>query len=93
MRRSLFRRSSPHPAVPPAPFSGRRIGRTRVPLHRRLLIARSALAYWMAVLVLALVTATVVSRLVSRAAAAERRFGSTRLALVARPRLSAQGNG
>ncbi len=83
MRRSPFSRHSRQPplAMPPPP-ERRRVGRSRVPLHRRVLGARSALGYWTAVLVLALATATIVSRLVSRVAAAERRFGSTRPVLV-----------
>lgn len=83
MRRSSSTRSSRRDHIPAqVPYQRRRVGRSRVPLHRRLLTARSALGYWFAVLVLALATATVVSRLASRAAAAERRLGATRPALV-----------
>lgn len=89
MRRSPFRRSA-LPAVAPAPFGERRrVVRTRVPWHRRLVAARTALAYWVAVVLLCLVTGTVVSRLVARAAAAERRFGVTRSVLVTRRALHA----
>ena len=85
MRRSRFNRSSRSSSSAAAPSSfpeTRRVGRSRVPFHRRLLTARSALGYWVAVLVLALGTGTVVSRLVGRAVAAEHRFGPTRVALV-----------
>lgn len=84
MRRSWSIRSfPPGQSAPPIPVERRRIGRSRVPLHRRLLIARTAFAYWFAVLVLALLTGAAVSRLASQAAAAERRLGTTGPALVA----------
>ncbi len=75
----LLRRAEYTPIV----AVGRRtVGRSRVPLHRRLLTARSALGYWMVVLLLALATATIVSRLMHRAAAAEHRFGPLSQVLV-----------
>jgi len=69
------------------PFRGDdrpRVGRSRVPVHRRLLAARSAAAYWAVVALLALATAGLVSRLANRATAAERRWGATRPVLIAK---------
>lgn len=71
---SAERRDAP-PATP-------RVGRSRVPLHRRLLAARSAIPYWVAVAALALSTGAMVARLVQRSAAAERRLGATRQVVV-----------
>ncbi len=90
MRHTLFSRSPRRLGGPQAvPETRRRIGRSRMPLHRRLLAARSSVAYWAAVLLLALTTATVVSRVMDRATAAERRLGPVRRVLVARAPLRA----
>ena len=74
--RGMARAGGRRPDGPP-------VGRSRVPLHRRLLGARSAVPYWMAVGILALITGAVVARLVDRTAAAERRLGATRAVAVA----------
>jgi Flp pilus assembly protein CpaB len=72
-----------HAATPTRPGAGPRVGRSRVPLHRRLLFARRAAAYWALVAILAFATAGTVARATSRAAAAEHRWGSTRPVVVA----------
>ena len=83
MRRPSFHRSprqvGPSQALPE---TRRRIGRSRIPLRRRVLMARASAAYWVAVLLLALITATVLLRVMDRAASAERRLGPVRRVLV-----------
>ncbi|MCU1353303.1 MAG: hypothetical protein JWM05_2512, partial [Acidimicrobiales bacterium] len=61
----------------------RRVGRSRVPLHRRLVHQRRALGHWAVVAMLAVVTGTIVHRLVERARAAETRWGRTEAVVVA----------
>ena len=47
MRLPTFTRpASASSGRPGPPLTRRRIGRSRLPLHRRLLTARSAVAYW-----------------------------------------------
>lgn len=84
MRASPFTRSPALGDTPStAPGSRRPVGRSRVPLHRRLVMARAAFTYWLAVLLLSLFTAAVTFQLVHRAATAQRRFGPVRTTLVA----------
>lgn len=80
MRRARFFPSSSAESGARQP---RRVGRSRLPLHRRLLAARSAAPYWIAVGLLALATGGFVTRLVGRATAAERRWGATQSVIVA----------
>ncbi len=67
-----------------ARFAHRRsIPRSRVPLHRRVLLDPAALRYWAVVVVLALLVGTGVSHVLARARSAERRWGRSRPVLVA----------
>lgn len=80
---SIFR-APPAAPVDRSPGEPRRP--RRVPVIRGKL-ARSALAYWVACVALASVTAIMVGSLVGRAARAERRYGRTRSVVVATARI------
>lgn len=65
-----------------APLARRRVPRTRLPLHRRILADPSLLRRWLLVVALAAITAGLVGTVLSRAEAARRRWGATRPVLV-----------
>lgn len=60
----------------------RRVPRTRLPIHRRILSDPAALRRWLLVLALAAAAAGLVGSVVSRAEAARHRWGETRQVLV-----------
>ena len=59
------------------PMTWRRVPRSRVPLHRRLLRDRAVIRHWLVVAVLAWVLAALVTSAVDRAETTQRRWGRT----------------
>lgn len=65
------------------PLTWRRLPRSRVPLHRRLVRDRAVIRHWLVVAVLAWILAALVTSAVGRAETTQRRWGRTAAAWVA----------